>query len=143
MLDRLAIVFVAAATLGAATIAGDMSWAAAPGLDYEFYRNQVEPIFLKKREGVARCYQCHVEANNLFRLERLAPGQTTWTEEQSRRNFELTSLLVTPTDWANSRLLIHPLAPEAGGDLFHSGGRQFKSKDDPDWRVLAEWAAAL
>jgi hypothetical protein len=36
--------------------------------------------------------------------------------------------------------LIHPLAPEAGGDLFHSGGRQFASKDDPDWKALAEFA---
>jgi hypothetical protein len=32
------------------------------------------------------------------------------------------------------------LAPEAGGDLFHSGGRQFASKDDPDWKTLAQFA---
>jgi hypothetical protein len=37
-------------------------------------------------------------------------------------------------------LLIHPLAPEAGGDLFHSGGRQFESKNDPDYRILMQWA---
>jgi hypothetical protein len=36
-------------------------------------------------------------------------------------------------------MLIHPLAPEAGGDLFHSGGRQFESKNDPDWKILAQW----
>jgi hypothetical protein len=36
-------------------------------------------------------------------------------------------------------MLIHPLAPEAGGDLFHSGGRQFESKNDPDWKILAQF----
>jgi YVTN family beta-propeller protein len=35
--------------------------------------------------------------------------------------------------------LIHPLAPEAGGDGFHSGGRQFETQNDPDWLALAEW----
>ncbi len=34
---------------------------------------------------------------------------------------------------------MHPLAPEAGGDVFHSGGHQFASQDDPDWQVLATW----
>jgi hypothetical protein len=40
-------------------------------------------------------------------------------------------------------LLLHPLAPEAGGEPFHSGGRQFKSKDDPDWQALADWVRRL
>jgi hypothetical protein len=33
-----------------------------------------------------------------------------------------------------------PLAPEAGGNAFHNGGRQFESKDDPDWKTLEQWA---
>jgi YVTN family beta-propeller protein len=36
-------------------------------------------------------------------------------------------------------LLLHPLAPEAGGDAFHSGGRQFESQNDPDWLTIADW----
>jgi hypothetical protein len=36
-----------------------------------------------------------------------------------------------------SRLLMHPLAPEGGGDVFHSGGRQFMSTNDPDWKAMA------
>ena len=119
-----------------------MSIAAESELDFELYRNQVEPVFLERREGIARCYQCHVEANNAFSLERLPEGQENWTEEQSRRNFEMASRLVVPGDSDNSRLLVHPLAPEGGGDLFHSGGRQFQSKDDPDWRAWAEWVDA-
>ena len=37
---------------------------------------------------------------------------------------------------------MHPLAHEAGGDEFHSGGRQFLSKDDPDWKAMAAWVGA-
>jgi len=111
----------------------------APKLDYEFYKSRVEPVFLTKRPDHARCYVCHVESNNAFRLQRLSPGAGSWTEEQSRRNFEMVSILVNPGDPDTSRLLLHPLGPEGGGDVFHSGGRQFPSKRDPAWRTLAAW----
>jgi hypothetical protein len=111
----------------------------APKLDYEYFKSRVEPVFLTKRPDHARCYVCHVESNNAFRLQRLSPGANAWTEEQSRRNFEMVSILVNPGDPDTSRLLLHPLAPESGGDVFHSGGRQFPSKRDPAWRTLAAW----
>ena len=113
--------------------------AASASLDYEFFKSRVEPIFLKKRPNHARCYACHEEANHALKLAKLSPGNTTWTEEESRRNFEMASQLVTPGEPLNSTLLLHPLAPEAGGDAFHSGGRQFDSQKDPDWQTLAEW----
>jgi YVTN family beta-propeller protein len=34
---------------------------------------------------------------------------------------------------------MHPLAPEAGGEAFHSGGRQFSSQNDSDWLTIADW----
>ncbi len=111
---------------------------AAQPLDFQVYRTRVEPLFLKKRSGLVPCYKCH-SANNVRFLVRLAPGRTTFTEEESRRNFETVSLLVTPGEPLKSRILIHPLAPEAGGDPFHSGGKHWKSQDDPDWQTLAEW----
>jgi len=110
-----------------------------PALDYEFFKARVEPIFLKKRPTHARCYVCHEEANHALKLSKLSPGNTTWTEEESRRNFNTVSRLVTPGDPLGSILLHHPLAPEAGGDAFHSGGRQFESHSDPDWQTLADW----
>jgi hypothetical protein len=108
-------------------------------VDYEFFKTRVEPIFLKKRGHFVRCYVCHAESNSAFRLEKLAPGGTFWTEEQSHRNFEVVSQLVSPGDPTSSRLLMHALAPAAGGDPVHNGGRQFKSQEDPDWLTLAEW----
>ena len=113
--------------------------AAAPALDYDAFKSKIEPIFLQKREGHTRCYVCHAESNNTFRLEKLPPGQTAWNDEQSRKNFAMISKLVNPGDPDTSRLLLHPLAPEGGGDVFHSGGRQFSSKRDPAWRALAAW----
>jgi len=114
--------------------------AQAQTLDYEYFKAQVEPIFLQKRAGHARCYVCHAErSNNSLRLEKLSPGATAWTEEQSRRNFGIVSRLVTPGKPEASLLLLHPLAPEAGGSAYHSGGRQFESKDDPAWKILARW----
>src|SRR5437660_409834 len=107
--------------------------------DFDFFKSKVEPIFLKERPGHARCYACHSDPNRVFHLERLPEGATKWTEEQSRRNFETVTRLVAPGDPRSSLLLIHPLAPEAGGDAFHSGGRQFESQNDPDWLTLAEW----
>jgi hypothetical protein len=112
---------------------------AADPLDYEVFTRRIEPLFLEKRPGHARCYTCHEESNNAFRLEKLPPGARFWTEEQSRRNFERVSRLVTPGAPDESRLLLHPLAPEAGGSAFHSGGRQFASQSDPAWRAIADW----
>jgi hypothetical protein len=108
-------------------------------LDYEYFKTKVQPIFLKKRGEHARCYACHSQNDSFFHLQRMAPGSTAWTEDQTRLNFRSVSHLVTPGDTEGSVLLLHPLAPEAGGDSFHSGGRQFESKDDPDWKALAEW----
>ena len=116
------------------------AFAAEPALDYGFFKARVEPIFLKKKPGHTRCVVCHTESNNAFRLEKLLPGATSWKEEQSRANFEMASRLVVPGNLAASPLLIHPLAPEAGGGAFHNGGRQFTSKDDPDWKTLQQWA---
>jgi len=120
------------------TIAAITPLAIGQSLDYESYKKSVEPIFAKKRPGHARCVACHSAANNSFRLQPLEEG-SAWTEEQSRRNFESVSKLVNANKPEASLLLIHPLAKEAGGDEFHSGGRQFLSKDDPDWKAIAAW----
>ena len=131
---------IIAAVLAAMAVSNAITAApTVPILDYEFFKSRVEPVFLTKRPDHARCYVCHVESNNAFRLERLSPGARGWTEQQSRRNFEMVSILVNPGDPDTSRLLLHPLAPEGGGDVFHSGGRQFASKRDPAWRTLAAW----
>ena len=115
------------------------SSAMAQSFDFTFYKERVEPIFLKKRPGHARCVVCHSGGKRAFNLQALAPGAKSWTPEQSKQNFENASKLAVAGKVESSLLLIHPLAAAAGGDRFHSGGRQFRSKDDTDWKILAEW----
>ena len=114
------------------------SVAIAQSLDYETYKKTVEPVFTKKRPGHARCVACHSASNNAFRLQPLPEG-ATWTDEQSRMNYESVKKLVNLKNPQASMILMHPLAHEAGGDEFHSGGRQFLSRDDPDWKAIAAW----
>lgn len=111
---------------------------AGPSLDYEFFKTRVQPIFLAKRPGHARCYVCH-STGTPFRLQRLSAGATQWNDEQSRHNFEAAQREVVPGNPLGSRLLTHPLAEQAGGDVFHSGGKHWDSQDNPEWQALADW----
>ena len=106
-------------------------------LDYEVFKTRVEPIFLAKRTGHARCVACHASGTP-FRLQPLSRGATSWSEEESRVNFEAIRRVVVPGS-EKSRLLIHPLAEEAGGDFFHSGGKHWASQNDPEWQTLKAW----
>jgi hypothetical protein len=107
-------------------------------LDFDTFRSRVQPIFLDKRAGLARCYVCHSQGTP-FRLQPLSVGSTSWNDEESRRNFDAIQRLVVPGDPTSSRLLMMPLATAAGGDPFHPGGKRWPSKDDPEWQMLAAW----
>src|SRR5262249_15590716 len=109
----------------------------SPALDFDFFKARVQPIFLTKRPGHARCVSCHTSGTPM-RLQPLAPGSKSWSEDESRKNFEAVRREVVPGS-LQSKLLIHPLSQEAGGDLFHNGGKHWKSQDDPEWRTLAAW----
>ena len=133
-------VIVTAAAAALALSAASFVSQAAGTLDYDYYKAKVQPIFLAKRSGHARCVMCHAEANNMLRLEKLPDGQAAYTEEQTRKNFETVSKIVQAVDDPlKSKILIHPLAPESGGDAYHSGGRQFATKNDPLWKTIADW----
>ncbi|HJZ72616.1 MAG TPA: hypothetical protein VKE51_12815 [Vicinamibacterales bacterium] len=108
-----------------------------PSLDYDVFRTKVQPIFVAKRPGHARCISCHGSGTPL-RLQPLPQGRTTWNDEESRKNFEAVKRVVVPGSM-KSMLLIHPLAEQAGGDFFHSGGKHWSSQDDPEWQVLKAW----
>jgi len=108
--------------------------AASGSLDFEFFRTRVQPIFLAKRPGHARCIACHASGTPL-RLQALSPGSATWNEEESRKNFDAVKRVAAPGN-LKSKLLIHPLAEEAGGDFFHNGGKHFNSQNDQEWQTL-------
>lgn len=132
---------VATLVVSTLALAGVTVSEAAP-LDYEYFKAKVQPIFLTKRPGHAPCVMCHAEANNMLRLQKLPRGQTTWSEADTLKNFDTVSKIVAAADDPlQSKILVHPLAPEAGGDAFHNGGRQFADRNDPDWKIIADWAS--
>jgi len=77
-MHRMKSVPVVAACLSLAAIAwlrpAESQTAASPTLDYEFFRTKVEPVFLAKRDGHARCVACHTVNNAPFKLVPLSPG---------------------------------------------------------------------
>ena len=107
--------------------------AAAAPLDYEFFKVRVQPIFLAKRPGHARCISCHTM--RMPQLQPLAPGGKTWDEAASRKNFESIQRVAKAGN-LKSPLLVHPLEESAGGDFYHSGGKHFTSQNDPEWQML-------
>jgi hypothetical protein len=108
-----------------------------PTLDFLYFKEQVQPVFLKKRPGHARCITCHDHRSPP--LEPLSAGATTWAEEQSRKNFAVWKQFVVPGQPMKSKFLVHPLAQKAGGDRFHAGGKHWKSQSDPEWQTVAAW----
>jgi hypothetical protein len=108
--------------------------ASSPSLNYEYFKTKVQPIFLAKRPGHARCIACHGSGTPL-RLQPLSPGSTSWNEDDSRKNFQAVQRVVVPGN-VKSRLLLHALEEQAGGDFYHNGGKHFTSQNDPEWQVL-------
>jgi hypothetical protein len=115
---------------------------AGDSVDFEFFKTRVQPLLLEKRPGHARCYVCH-STGTAFRLQALSPGATTWNEEQSQKNFEAARRFIVPGVPLKSRLLTMPLAEEAGGVSFHPGGKHWMSRDDPEWKAMADWVSGL
>ena len=104
------ISFFKAAGLGIMTVAGLL---AQPAVDYTFFKEQVQPILLKKRPGHARCVSCHEHGSPP--LEPLAEGTANWNEEQSRKNFAVWKQFIVPGAPGKSKMLTHALVSIAGG----------------------------
>ena len=69
-------------------LAGLLNQQPAPAsLDYEYFKTKVQPIFVAKRPGHARCVACHIGGTPM-RLQPLAKGSANWSEEDTRKNFE-------------------------------------------------------
>ena len=110
----------------------------SPTLDYETFKTKVQPVFVTKRPGHARCVACHTSGTPL-RLQPLAKWGTTWTEEDSKKNFAAVTQRVAFAGNPKSPLLLHPLEETAGGYFYHSGGKHWTSQNDAEWQMLRSW----
>ncbi len=114
--------------------------------DIETYRNTVESVFMADRGGTiagyASCVMCHTWQTSVrFSLE-TPTTEAGWTTEQSRRNFDVVTQLVNTANPETSRLLLKPLAANAGG-LGHTGGTYWTSTSDPEYLSLLGWIESL
>ena len=112
--------------------------AASPSLDFEFFQSCVQRVFVTTIPGALPCTECHGGGAAGF-AGSIGDGRDFWNEEESRRNFEVAMRLIEPGEPTRSRLLMHPLAYEGGGDYTHNGPRRWRSMDDPEWQMLASW----
>jgi hypothetical protein len=110
---------------------------ADPPLDFEFFRSCVQQVFATPREGHIRCSNCHSEG--LIGFAPVAKNGASWSDEEARRAFSTISRLVIPGNPEQSRFLLKPLHPDGGGSYTHNGPRRWQSRDDPEWRMLAQW----
>ena len=147
-----AAVFLAALGLSGSMLAAPAPPQAAPAsafpgpTDVDFFRKNIEPMFMRDRGGTmpgyAACVMCHTWQTSLrFRLETPATD-AGWTAEQSRRNFEFVTRVVDTAAPESSRLLVKPLAVGAGG-MGHTGGTFWKSREDPEYQMVLKWIRSL
>jgi hypothetical protein len=143
------VLVVGVARLSAEPQAGAAGQAASfpSAADIEAYRNTVERLFMTDRGGtvggMAACVMCHTWQTRPMRFSLETPASDAgWTVEQSRRNFEIVTKLVNTKEPEASRLLLKPLATQAGG-FNHTGGTYWTSRDDPEYQTLLKWIRSL
>jgi hypothetical protein len=115
--------------------------------DIDAYRNTVERVFMTERggtmAGMAACVMCHTWQTKPQRFSLETPATDAgWTVAQSRLNFDVVTKLVNTASPETSRLLLKPLATQAGG-LSHTGGTYWRSRDDPEYQALLKWIRSL
>jgi hypothetical protein len=117
----------------------DNKYVPAPesAVDFEFFRSCVQPIFATPLEGQIRCSNCH--ASGLIGFAPVPQDDGKWSDQDAKRAFQTVSRLIIPGNPEQSRFLLKPLHPDGGGSYTHNGPRRWQSRDDREWRMLAEW----
>jgi hypothetical protein len=125
--------------------------AAAPSLDRDFFRCNMQPV-LAARCAFPACHGTRVRPLAIYApgRERLQVGWDRPTEPVTQAeldaNYQLVTGFTTTTATGEPWLLAKPLAPAAGG-YYHRGADLFGSedvfltKDDPGYQLLARWIA--
>lgn len=103
----------------------------ADAVSYKRFVERVQPVLRKRCAGSS----CHgSEIVDLF----LNCGDS---DAELRSNFAFATRYVSEIA-ATSELLRRPLAV-AGGGVFHEGGDVFANTEDPDYKVMLDWATEL
>jgi DNA-binding beta-propeller fold protein YncE len=119
---------------------------AAAAADVDFFRTNIEPLFMRARGGTmpgyASCVMCHTWQTKLRLTLQTPATDAGWTAAQSRANFDVVTSMINTSNPESSRLLLKPLAPNAGG-LGHTGGIYWSSRQDPEYQAVLAWIRSL
>jgi YVTN family beta-propeller protein len=131
---------------GGVQAAAQRAPASAGATDVDFFRKNIEPLFVRARGGTmpgyASCVMCHTWQTKL-RFSLATPAtEAGWTAAQSRANFDVITRLINTSKPEASRLLVKPLAPNAGGPG-HTGGTYWNSREDPEYQTVLKWIRSL
>jgi hypothetical protein len=110
---------------------------ADPPLDFEFFRSCVQQVFATPREGHIPCSNCHT--GGIIGFAPAPQNGSAWSDQEATRAFSTISRLIIPGNPEQSRFLLKPLHPDGGGSYTHNGPRRWQSREDPEWRMLAQW----
>src|SRR5205809_6632570 len=108
-LSRGLLLAVAVGVLAAPVSAG------AQSLDYGFFKANIEPIFLKKREGHTRCIVCHAGPKNASRLRPWRRNPPTLPKDKSRPNSRTSRGTVFAGNRMEGLSLLHRRHQDFGG----------------------------
>jgi hypothetical protein len=150
MLGGAVVVLTGCVALAASAASGDARRSAAQGAgfptaaDIETFRSTVEKVFMTDRGGTipAACVMCHTWQTSVRFTLQTPATDAGWTVEQSRRNFDVVTKLVNTAAPETSRLLLKPLAADAGG-MGHTGGTFWTSRKDPEYQAILKWIRSL
>jgi hypothetical protein len=152
MLGGAVVVLIGCAALAASADSGGVRASAAQAsgfptaADIETFRSTVEKVFMTDRggtiSGYAACVMCHTWQTSVRFTLQTPATDAGWTVEQSRQNFDVVTKLVNTASPETSRLLLKPLAANAGG-MGHTGGGFWASRSDPEYQAILKWIRSL
>ena len=111
--------------------------ATSTSLDYEFFKTRVQPIFMAKRAGNARCISCHAPARrcDCSRSRREARhGATRTRARTSRRSAGRRARQPEEQAAASIRSRKRPAATS-----ITTAASTGDSQNDPEWQTLEAW----
>lgn len=125
-----------------AWIQGEKLTAALQGLlDYDYYREKVEPLFVELGSDGSSCATCH-NTHAVFNLKPL-PSNGQYGLAESRHNYANALKVIDVDDPSRSLMLLKPISPRQTNEdtgFGHAGGvRWQQGANSEQWKLVYEW----
>jgi hypothetical protein len=110
---------------------GDDEPVFVPTAGYEMWKAEIQPLVAE------RCSECHM--GERFNTASLIRAGEEFTEEETRRNYQVFIDMISADNPRHSRLLAKILPESEPEAIFHGGDIEPIAKSDPFYEKLYEW----